>query len=118
MALDGDLERVDETIDRVERITRTRKLREQPWTVRSRDAPSAASRPAEETGGRCCVKFAGLLQRFAAFLYKTGARTLDKSLTKLLAKNTGLDGVQGVECSNHFAPTNNQVVRSLTINQL
>jgi hypothetical protein len=36
------------------------------------------------------------------------ARALDKSLIELLAKNTRLDGVQGVECSNHFAPTNNQ----------
>jgi hypothetical protein len=46
-----------------------------------------------------------LLQRFAALLCKTGARALDKSLIKRLAKNTQLDGVQGVECSNHFAPT-------------
>ena len=45
------------------------------------------------------------MQRFAAFLCKTGARALDKSLIRLLVKNSRLDGVQGVECSNHFAPT-------------
>jgi hypothetical protein len=46
-----------------------------------------------------------LLQHFAAFLCKSGARALDKSLIKLLTKRSCLDGVQGVECSNHFAPT-------------
>jgi hypothetical protein len=56
-------------------------------------------------GGRVCGNNADLLQCFAALLCRTDARALDKSLIKLLAKHTYLDGVQGVECSNHFAPT-------------
>ena len=60
-------------------------------------------------GGRVCGNNADLLQRFAALLCKTDARALDKSLIELLAKNTQLDGVQGVECSNHFAPTNRAI---------
>jgi hypothetical protein len=45
--------------------------------------------------GGCCGISAGLLQRFAEFLCKTGARALNKSLIELLAKSPRLDGVLG-----------------------
>ena len=80
MALDGDLERVDETIDRVERITRTRRLREQPWTVGAPSCAIAAGaiRPAVEHRCRTiCVGAAlvYLLRRLGRWLLRPRERS-------------------------------------------
>jgi hypothetical protein len=44
------------------------------------EGKAAAGRGMRQLAAAICVKFAGLLQRFAAFLCKGCARTLDKSL--------------------------------------
>ena len=91
-----------------------------PSPLSDRPRPLAGWSPSVRTtaayaGGRspghlriCC----SALLHFSA---KLVARALDKSLIELPAKDAQLDGVQGVECSNHFAPTNNQVGRSPSI---